>query len=141
MKQGKFWEMHHILFEHQEALEARDIEKYAKEIGVDFPKWKTDWESEATADRVSRDRKQGDAASVTGTPAIYINGREYELSKFDMGDDLEDWIKLEIELATGSPTTPAAAPPAPRDTAAGAKIAAPGRADAGGSSGRSASKP
>ena len=68
MKQGKFWEMHHTLFEHQDALEPRDIEKYAKEIGLDFAKWKADWESEATADRVSRDRKQGDRLAVNGTP-------------------------------------------------------------------------
>jgi predicted DsbA family dithiol-disulfide isomerase len=103
MKQGKFWEMHHALFDHQEAMEPRDIEKYAKEIGLDLAKFKGDWESEATADRVNRDRKQGDAVSVSGTPTVYINGREYDLTKFDMDDDLEDWIKLEVELATGQP--------------------------------------
>ena len=103
MKQGKFWEMHHALFEHQEAMEPRDIEKYAKDIGVDFAKWKADWESEATADRVNRDRKQGDAVKVSGTPTVYVNGREYDLTKFDMEDDLEDWIKLDVELATGQP--------------------------------------
>jgi protein-disulfide isomerase len=103
MKQGKFWQMHHVLFEHQEAMEPRDIEKYAKEIEVDFPKWKADWESEATADRVSRDRKQGDVVTINGTPTVYINGREYDLTKFDMDEDLDDWIKLEIDLAGGSP--------------------------------------
>src|SRR5215468_5958613 len=92
MKQGKFWEMHHALFDHQEAMEPRDIEKYAKEIGLDLAKFKADWESEATADRVNRDRKQGDAVTVSGTPTVYVNGREYDLTKFDMEDDLEDWI-------------------------------------------------
>jgi predicted DsbA family dithiol-disulfide isomerase len=114
MKQGKFWEMHHILFEHQDSLEERDIEKYAKEIGLDFAKWKTDWESEAIADRVNRDRKQGDQVTVSGTPTIYINGREYDLTKFDMSDDLEDWINLEVELASGaSPTEHAGLAAAP----------------------------
>jgi len=102
MKQGKFWELHHILFEHQETLEPRDIEKFAKEVGLDMPKWKAEWATEATADRVSRDRKQGDAVGINGTPTIYINGREFELAKFDMGEDLEEWINLEIELTTGS---------------------------------------
>jgi protein-disulfide isomerase len=110
MKQGKFWEMHHALFEHQEAMEPRDIEKYAKEIGLDLPRWKADWESEATADRVARDRKQGDAVKVNGTPTVYIDGREYDLTKFDMEDDLEDWLTLEIELA-GQASTPAKPPP------------------------------
>jgi len=109
MKQGKFWQMHHALFENQQAMEPRDIEKYAKEIEVDFAKWKADWESEATADRVSRDRKQGDVVTINGTPTVYINGREYDLTKFDMDEDLDEWIKLEIELAGGQPAAPAPA--------------------------------
>jgi thiol-disulfide isomerase/thioredoxin len=103
MKQNKFWQMHHTLFEHQDALEPRDIEKYAKDLGLDMAKFKADWDSEATADRVSRDRKQGDALSISGTPSIYINGREYDLTKFDLSDDLADWVKLEIDLANGAP--------------------------------------
>ena len=103
MKQGKFWEMHDALFEHQDALEPRDIEKYAKDVGLDLAKFKADWESESTADRVNRDRKQGDAVAVTGTPTVYINGREFNFTKFDMDDDLEDWINLDIEFATGQP--------------------------------------
>jgi thiol-disulfide isomerase/thioredoxin len=98
MNQGKFWEMHHALFEHQESMEPRDIEKYARELGLDMAKFKTDWQSEATADRVSRDRKQGDVLALSGTPAIYINGREFDLTKFDMNEDMEDWISVELEL-------------------------------------------
>jgi hypothetical protein len=121
LKQGKFWEMHHILFEHQDALGERDIEKYAKDVGLDFVKWKTDWESETTADRVNRDRKQGDLVTVSGTPTVYINGREYDLAKFDLGDDLEDWIKLEIDLVT----QPAAQSGEPSNVAASAKTSSP----------------
>jgi protein-disulfide isomerase len=97
--QGKFWEMHHALFEHQDALEPKDIEKYAKEIGLDLKQFKADIEAEATVDRVIRDRKQAEALGAHGTPTIFINGREYDLGKFDFADDLTDWIKLEIELA------------------------------------------
>lgn len=111
--QGKFWEMHHLLFDHQDALEPRDLEKYAKEAGCDVAKWKADFESEAIADRVARDRKQGDQLSINGTPTLYVNGREYDLTMFDMGDDLSDWVKLDIALADGAesigaPTKPAA---------------------------------
>jgi protein-disulfide isomerase len=102
--QGKFWEMHHLLFDHQDALEPRDLEKYAKEAGCDVAKWKTDFESEAIADRVARDRKQGDQLSINGTPTLYVNGREYDLAMFDMGDDLSDWVKLDIALAEGAQT-------------------------------------
>ncbi len=112
--QGKFWEMHHTIFEHQDALEPRDLEKYAKEIGLDVPKWKAALDSEAVADRVSRDRKQGDALGITGTPTMFINGREYDLHAFHMGDDLHEWIDLEIALAGGAsaPAAASAAPPA-----------------------------
>jgi protein-disulfide isomerase len=118
MKQGKFWEMHHTLFEHQDALEPRDIEKYAKELGLDMAKFKAEWESEATADRVSRDRKQGDALNLSGTPAIYINGREFELQKFDMNEDLSDWVALELEMGPGAPTALAAEPAAQKSKTA-----------------------
>jgi hypothetical protein len=48
--------------------------------------------------------------TISGTPTVYINGREYDLQKFDMEDDLDEWIKLEIELAgtAGPAPTPAA---------------------------------
>jgi protein-disulfide isomerase len=137
MKQGKFWEMHHALFEHQEALEPRDIEKYAKEIGLDVAKWKADLESEATIERVNRDRKQGDQVGISGTPSIYINGREYDLKQFDMTDDLQDWIKLEIELTQGG-SGAAAEPPRPAAAIPASSAAKPPAA--GGETGRPAGK-
>ncbi|MET0594693.1 MAG: thioredoxin domain-containing protein [Polyangiaceae bacterium] len=118
MKQGKFWEMHHALFEHQDALEPRDIEKYARELGLDMAKFKAEWESEATADRVSRDRKQGDALSLSGTPAIYINGREFELTKFDMNEDLADWVNVELEAGPPAPTVAVTEPAAQKSKTA-----------------------
>jgi protein-disulfide isomerase len=99
LNQGKFWEMHHALFEHQNALEPKDVEGYAKDIGIDLKKFRADIETEATVDRIARDRKQAETLAITGTPTVYINGREYNFGKFDVADDLTDWIKLEIELA------------------------------------------
>jgi protein-disulfide isomerase len=118
MNQGKFWEMHHAIFEHQEAMEPRDLEKYARELGLDLAKFKTDWQSEATADRVSRDRKQGDVLALSGTPAIYINGREFDLVKFDMNEDMEDWISVELEIGPQAAVAAAADPAAQKSKAA-----------------------
>jgi thiol-disulfide isomerase/thioredoxin len=98
LNQGKFWEMHHTLFAHQQALEPKDVEGYAKDIGIDLKKFRADIETEATVDRIQRDRKQAEKLAITGTPTVYINGREYHFGKFDVADDLTDWIKLEIEL-------------------------------------------
>jgi predicted DsbA family dithiol-disulfide isomerase len=109
-KQGKFWAMHHALFDHQNALEPKDIEKCAKDVGLDMARFKTDWASEPVADRVSRDRKQGDQLGITGTPTIYINGRELGHA-FDAQADTEDWVALEIELIQkgGTPSADAGA--------------------------------
>jgi protein-disulfide isomerase len=96
--QGKFWEMHHALFAHQNALEPKDVEGYAKDIGLDLKKFQADLEAEATSDRITRDRTQGEKLGISGTPTVYINGREYNFGKLDVADDLTDWIKLEIEL-------------------------------------------
>ena len=74
-KQGKFWEMHDMLFEHQHALEDADLLHYAEALGLDMERFKTDLASKEVADRVDADRKQGEALKIEGTPTVYIDGR------------------------------------------------------------------
>jgi protein-disulfide isomerase len=73
-EQGKFWEMHAILFKNQQALTAADLEKYAKEIGLDMGKFKAAIDSHKFAAQVEADTKQGAALGVQGTPAAFVNG-------------------------------------------------------------------
>jgi protein-disulfide isomerase len=73
-EQGKFWEMHDILFKNQQALTAADLEKYAKEIGLDMGKFKAAIDSHKFAAQVEADTKQGAALGVQGTPAAFVNG-------------------------------------------------------------------
>lgn len=113
--QNKFWEMHHKLFDKAPALEAADLEKYAKEVGLDVARYKADFESPAVLARVARDRKQGDQVNLQGTPLIMINGREFA-GGGDFQTDLEDWIKLELELQGETDVKPR---PLPSATAAG----------------------
>jgi protein-disulfide isomerase len=109
--QGKFWEMHHKLFEKAPALEGADLEKYAKEIGLDLSKFKADLDSPAVAARVARDKKQGDQAGLQGTPLIFINGREFG-GGGDFQNDLEEWVRLELELQGETDTKPRPLPSA-----------------------------
>jgi protein-disulfide isomerase len=74
-EQGKFWEMHDILFKNQQALSAADLEKYAKEIGLDVAKFKSAMESHKFAAQVENDTKQGSELGVSGTPAAFVNGQ------------------------------------------------------------------
>lgn len=101
MKQGKFWEMHALLFENQHSLEPSIFEKFAKEIGLDIKRFRADFSSKEIAERVARDRKEGEDLDIAGTPALYVNGRHYDLRKFDLKDDLVDWIELDLALAKG----------------------------------------
>jgi len=123
-QQGKFWEMYAALFDNQDRISPPVIDELAKGLGLDMAKFQKDAESEATADSVSRDRKQGERLDIQSTPTLYINGRYFPSSP-DFAEDLEDWLALEIELTTGAPAKPApAAAPAP-SAAAPARSAAP----------------
>ncbi|HEX2736048.1 MAG TPA: thioredoxin domain-containing protein [Polyangiaceae bacterium] len=100
--QGKFWEIHSLFFQNQETLDDPSLERFAKQAGLDVAQFNSDRKSEAVADRVATDRKQGDSFGLKGTPTIYINGRSFDLEKFDLQEDLEAWIELEISLKSGS---------------------------------------
>ena len=76
--QGKFWEMHDALFEHQDALEADDIVGYAKEIGLDVPRFLEELQAGAYAKRVRDDFRHGVRSGVNGTPTFFVNGFRYE---------------------------------------------------------------
>jgi len=102
-RQGKFWPVQQALFENQKAgLDESNILKLARDAGLDMKEFENDIGSEATADSVARDRKQADELGLEGTPMIYINGRHFSLENFDLRQDLEPWIALEIELSNGS---------------------------------------
>ena len=116
-KQNKFWEMHAVLFDNQQHLEQANVEALAKSIGLDMPRFLADRDSEAAADFVARDRKQGERLELSSTPSIFINGRKFENSG-DFKEDLEDWVQLEIKLSGGTPTPHLAEAPSPASSAA-----------------------
>jgi len=119
-KQGRFWEMHHKLFENQRALQREDIEHYARELRLDLDRFKADWGSPETAQRVKSDYAEGSRIGVNGTPTIFINGRRFDTKLFDMATDLPMWVEGEVESAGGKPGSGKSAPPA-----AGPSVLAP----------------
>jgi protein-disulfide isomerase len=76
--QGKFWEMHDALFEHQDALELEDIVGYAESIGLDTEKFSRDLEAPTYAKKVRDDFRNGVRSGVNGTPTFFINGTRYD---------------------------------------------------------------
>lgn len=82
-RQGKFWEMHDKLFEGQKQWEqtkdpASYFDGYAKEIGLDMAKFKTDFASSDVNAVVNKDLSDVQALGGTGTPTFVINGKKVE---------------------------------------------------------------
>jgi protein-disulfide isomerase len=72
--QGKFWEMHDTLYEHQNALTGDDLVGYAAALGVPRATFATELRRPTYADRVREDFTSGVRSGVNGTPTFYING-------------------------------------------------------------------
>lgn len=77
-EQGRFWEMHDMLYEHQDALEDEDLLRYADEIGLDVERVERALEDQEFADRVREDFRSGVKSGVNGTPTFFINGQRYD---------------------------------------------------------------
>jgi protein-disulfide isomerase len=89
-EQGKFWEMSEIVFANQTALEDDDLLAYAKTIGLNIPQFQADLEAGKGKDRVEGDRADGEKLEITGTPAVFVNGRYY--NQFLFGGTVAGWI-------------------------------------------------
>ncbi|MGO9116355.1 MAG: DsbA family protein [Desulfomonilaceae bacterium] len=76
--QGKFWEMHDLLFEQQTFLERETIPLWAKRIGLDLRKFKNDVRQDVVENRIKEDRQSGIRSGINGTPTFYINGTRYD---------------------------------------------------------------
>jgi Na+/H+ antiporter NhaA len=76
-QQGRFWEMHDMLMDHQGALTFRDVIGYADSIGLDTDKFSADMRKHAGAYRIAEDIDSADLATVSGTPTFFINGNRY----------------------------------------------------------------
>ncbi len=85
--QGKFWEMHHEIFAHQNALEQRDLEQYARGLKLDPRRFVVEMRSAATTARIDADAALWKSLALHGTPTIFVDGRE-----LDEVDKLDEWI-------------------------------------------------
>lgn len=76
--QGKFWEMHDLLFENQEALDDEDIAEYAATLGLDARCLIDEVVTGVHAAHVREDFRSGARGGVNGTPTLFINGVRHE---------------------------------------------------------------
>jgi NADPH:quinone reductase-like Zn-dependent oxidoreductase len=76
--QGRFWEMHDSLFEHQHALDDEHLRQYAASLGLDTDRFTLDMVQHRYAGRIEGDLFGGLQSGVRGTPTFFINGVRYE---------------------------------------------------------------
>ncbi len=85
--QGKFWEMHNRLFEHQDRLDDEGLEQQAVALNLDRERFQEDMKHHVYAHRVQEDVESGRHSRVSGTPSFFINGMLHD-----------DTYKLEVLL-------------------------------------------
>ena len=73
--QGKFWEMHDVLFDNQGALDEDSLSAYAQRLGLDMAKFKKDYADPAVRKRVEDESALADTLEARGTPGFLINGK------------------------------------------------------------------
>ncbi len=75
--QGKFWEMHDLLYENQRHLDDEALLAYAERLGVDAERFDKELAERVHAGRVEEDYLSGLQSGVDGTPTFYINGEQH----------------------------------------------------------------
>lgn len=75
--QGQFWEMHDMLFTHQDRLEFEDLRSYANALRLDLARFDQEILARAYEDEVRQDYRRVIQDAVNGTPSIFINGLRY----------------------------------------------------------------
>jgi protein-disulfide isomerase len=104
-KQGRFWEFHDLLFKHSKELSDKKVEEITKELGLDYERLKKDMNSPAIRQRLQQDMNDGAQAGVTGTPTVFVNGRELKKRSLEnISKLIDEAIKKAADLSRPSET-------------------------------------
>jgi protein-disulfide isomerase len=82
--QGKFWDMHDQLLDHQGRLTADDLIRYAGLLGLDTGRFTRDLRNHAGQAKIAADVDSADLSGVSGTPTFFINGKRH-YGAYDVG--------------------------------------------------------
>ncbi|WP_206051604.1 Na+/H+ antiporter NhaA [Nocardioides ferulae] len=75
--QGRFWEMHDLLFDHQDELQLEDLVGYAGDLGLDVERFVRTLDDPELDRRVRADVVSAEASGARGTPTFFVNGRRH----------------------------------------------------------------
>lgn len=99
--QGKFWQMHKLIYEHQkdwkDLFDVRPVfDSYAQQIGLDVARFNRDIGSSQVAQRIVMDGRRAQSMGVSGTPTVFLNGREVPFQSLP-ADKLRVLIQAQID--------------------------------------------
>ena len=86
--QGRFWEMHDLIFENQDLLDPDIFLAFAEQLDLDTERFAREMQNHSHRERVQEDFSSGVRSGVNGTPAFFINGSRYDGS-WELGPLLE----------------------------------------------------
>ena len=95
-KQNKFWEMHDLIFEHQDNLHGKTFLQFAEELKMDLNEFAKDWKSTIILEKIETDFESGVRSGVNGTPTFFVNG-ELLLSYDGSYESLVEGIRIFAE--------------------------------------------
>jgi protein-disulfide isomerase len=78
--QGRFWEMHDLLFEHQSHLDLKHLHRYAERLELDLSRFGAEMDEHVYVQRVREHIESGRRSHVRGTPGLFLNGRIQDAS-------------------------------------------------------------
>ena len=76
--QGRFWDMHALLYRRPGGLETDDLDRLALRLGLEVYRFQNDLATERHADKVARQAEAGRRSGVDRTPAFFLNGRRLD---------------------------------------------------------------
>jgi protein-disulfide isomerase len=96
-KQGKFWEMHDLIFENQDKLNTNFLLSLAEDLSLDLAQFAKDSKSNEVQNKIEMDFESGIRSGVNGTPTFFLNGSPV-LTYDETYESLLDAILLESEM-------------------------------------------
>jgi protein-disulfide isomerase len=82
-KQGKFWEMHDVMFQNMRELGPDKLKEYAGKIGLDVARFEKDFNAPETQQQVEKEMAEARAADVSGTPTFFVDGKRVMNRSFE----------------------------------------------------------
>lgn len=109
--QGKFWEMHDVLFDRQNEWAQNlnpnnKFKEYAEELGLDVDQFERNMNNTAIREVVKAEMKKGTELGITGTPSFFIDGEKVDMSGFQTYEDFVNMIEIAIGVAEPAEEVP-----------------------------------